>query len=165
MQPLISVIMPVHNGGFTLDRAVRSVVAQEFADWEVVAVDDGSTDDTWKILQRWAAAADRIRITRLEENRGVAGARNAAIEIARGDLVTFLDRDDEYYPDHLGHVRRLCEQTDVLVFGYDYVYEDGPGEGRLPAWAPATVAQELFLQNIVMPLLEQEQEQEHRNIR
>ncbi len=61
MQPLISVIMPVHNGGFTLDRAVRSVVAQEFADWEVVAVDDGSTDDTWKILQRWAAAADRLR--------------------------------------------------------------------------------------------------------
>ncbi len=58
MQPSISVVMPVYNGAFTLDRALRSVPSQEFGDWEIVAVDDGSTDDTWKILQRWAAADD-----------------------------------------------------------------------------------------------------------
>ena len=98
MDPLISVIMPVHNGAFTLDRAVRSVLAQEFADWEIVAADDGSTDDTWQTLQRWAAVDDRIRITRSHENRGIAAARNAAIEIAQGSVLTFLDRDDEYYP-------------------------------------------------------------------
>ena len=74
MQPLISVIMPVYDGAFTLDRAIRSVVAQQFADWEIVAVDDGSADDTWEILQRWAPADCRIRISRFEENRGVAAA-------------------------------------------------------------------------------------------
>ena len=64
MQPSISVVMPVYNGAFTLNRALRSVLSQEFDDWEIVAVDDDSTDDTWKILQRWAAADSRIRITR-----------------------------------------------------------------------------------------------------
>jgi len=152
MEPLISVIMPVHNGAFTLDRAVRSVVAQEFTDWEILAVDDGSTDDTWTILERWAAADNRIRIDRSEENRGMAAARNVAIELAHGKMIAFLDRDDEYNPDYLGHVRRLSDQADVLVFGYDYVYEDGPSEGRPPAWSPADVAQQLFLQNVVMPL-------------
>ena len=73
MPPFVSVIMPVYDGAFTLERALRSVVAQEFADWEIVAVDDGSTDDTWEILQRWAAADSRIKTVRLEENRGVAG--------------------------------------------------------------------------------------------
>jgi glycosyltransferase involved in cell wall biosynthesis len=126
MPPFISVIMPVFDGAFTLERALRSVVAQQFADWEIVAVDDGSTDDTWQILQHWSAADSRIKAVRLEENRGIAGARNAAIESAQGELLAFLDRDDEYYPDYLANVRRLCQETDVLVFGYDYVYEDGP---------------------------------------
>ena len=152
MQPSISVIMPVYNGAFTLDRALRSLRQQKFVDWELVALDDGSTDDTWNILERWAATDSRIRIVRSTENRGVAAARNAAIETARADVLTFLDRDDEYYPDYLRHVSRLCGQADVLVFGYDYVYEDGPANGRQPAWTPASVAQELFLQNIVMPL-------------
>src|SRR5208283_2414591 len=87
MQPFITVIMPVYNGALTLDRAVRSVVAQQFADWEIVAVDDGSTDDTWDILQRWAAADNRIRIARSEENRGISAGRNAAIEIAQGNMI------------------------------------------------------------------------------
>ena len=152
MPPFISVIMPVHDGTFTLNRAIRSVAAQQFADWEVVAVDDGSTDDTWNILQRWAAADCRIRPIRFEENRSMAAARNAAIEAARGEMLVFLDRDDEFYPYYLADVRRLADRADVLIFGYDYVYEDGPIEGRLPAWNPAAVAGELFLQSIVMPL-------------
>jgi glycosyltransferase involved in cell wall biosynthesis len=152
MPPFVSVIMPVFDGAFTLERALRSVIGQRFADWEIVAVDDGSTDDTWQILQRWAAADSRIRAVRLDENRGIAGARNAAIELAQGEVLAFLDRDDEYYPDYLANVRRLCQEADVLIFGYDYVYEDGPAGQRMPSWDPASVRQDLFLQNIVMPL-------------
>jgi teichuronic acid biosynthesis glycosyltransferase TuaG len=99
MPPSISVILPVYNGTFTLERALRSVLAQKFADWEISAVDDGSTDDTWPILQRWAAADRRIRTIRLAENRRMAAARNAAIETGQDEMLTFLDRDDEYYPD------------------------------------------------------------------
>ncbi len=138
MSPAISVIMPVHDGEFTLDRAIRSVIAQQFADWEIVAVDDGSSDDTPGILQRWSAADCRIHFSRFEENRGVAAARNAAIEtLAQGEMIAFLDRDDEYYPSYLNDVQRLADRADMLVFGYDYVYEDGPAQGRLPAWNPA----------------------------
>ena len=82
----------------------------------------------------------------------MAAARNAAIETARGEMLVFLDRDDEFYPYYLADVRRLADRADVLIFGYDYVYEDGPIEGRLPAWNPAAVARDLFLQSIVMPL-------------
>ena len=152
MSPAISVIMPVHDGEFTLDREIRSVIAQQFADWEIVAVDDGSSDDTPGILQRWSAADCRIHFSRFEENRGVAAARNAAIALAQGEMIAFLDRDDEYYPSYLNDVQQLADRADMLVFGYDYVYQDGSAEGRLPAWNPAAVAGELFLQNIVMPL-------------
>jgi glycosyltransferase involved in cell wall biosynthesis len=64
MPPSISVANPIYNGAFTLDRALRSVLAQEFADWEIVAVDDGSTDDTWPVLEHWAAADKRVRKAR-----------------------------------------------------------------------------------------------------
>jgi glycosyltransferase involved in cell wall biosynthesis len=101
MSPSISIILPVYNGAFTLDRALRSVLAQEFADWEIVAVDDGSSDDTWPILERWSAAEKRLRIIRLAEDRGIAAARNAAIEAAQGEMLAFLDRDDEYHRDYL----------------------------------------------------------------
>jgi glycosyltransferase involved in cell wall biosynthesis len=152
MPPLISVIMPVLNGAPTLDRAVQSVIVQEFADWEIVAVDDGSTDDTWKTLQRLAAAEPRLRLVRLDQNCGIAAARNRAIEAAQGEILTFLDHDDEYYEHYLAQVQKLRQEGDVLVFGYDFAYEDGPAEGRLASWDPAIVREEIFLQNIVMPL-------------
>ena len=68
--PLISIVMPVHNGAETLERAIRSVVAQTFRDWELLAVDDGSSDESANILWRCAAEDGRIRPFRLDENRG-----------------------------------------------------------------------------------------------
>ena len=82
--PLISVVVPVHNGAATLDRALRSVVGQTFPDWELLAVDDGSSDESASIVGRWAATDGRIRLIRLDENRGVSAARNVAIENAAG---------------------------------------------------------------------------------
>ncbi len=151
-QPLISIVMPVYNGAVTLDRALRFVVAQTFRDWEVVAVDDASTDASANILERWAAKDGRVRLIRLDENRGVSAARNSAIQNAPGPLVTYLDQDDEYYPDYLANVARLYDKADVLVFGYDFVYDDGPAGGRLPSWEPGAVRQFLFAEAIVTPL-------------
>jgi glycosyltransferase involved in cell wall biosynthesis len=150
--PRFSVIMPVYNGEATLDRALRSVQAQTDDDWEIVAADDGSTDGSGKILRRWAAEDRRIRVVRLEENRGVSAARNAALQVARGEFVVYLDRDDEYYPDYLASVRRLGDRGDVLVFGYDFLYDDGPAAGRPDAWQPAEVRQFLFGEPIATPL-------------
>jgi glycosyltransferase involved in cell wall biosynthesis len=150
--PFISVVMPVFNGAATLDRAVRSVRFQTFSGWELIAADDCSTDDSLAILQRWAGQDGRIRIEHLEENRGVSAARNAAILAARGEFVGYLDQDDEYYTDHLAHVWELKNRGDVLMFGYDFVYEDGPAGGRLPSWDPGQARQHMFAACISTPL-------------
>ena len=144
--------MPVHNGAATLDRALRSVVAQTFCDWELLAVDDASSDESANVLRRWTAEDGRIRPFRLDENRGVSAARNVAIQNARGPVVCYLDQDDEYYPDYLANVARLRDKADVLVFGYDFVYEDGPAGERPPSWNPGSVRQFLFAEAIVTPL-------------
>ena len=147
---LISVIMPVYNGAATLDRALRSVHAQTFSEWEVVAVDDGSTDDTYAILQRWAKKDARIRVLRLDENRGPAAARNAALEIARGEWVTYLDHDDEFFADYLAQVAGHRDNAaEVLVFAYDMVTLDGRPIGT---WDPVAGRDELFSTHIAMPM-------------
>jgi glycosyltransferase involved in cell wall biosynthesis len=151
-QPLISVVMPVHSGAATLDRALQSVVAQTFRDWEVLAVDDASTDESSNILRRWAAEDGRIRLFRLDENRGASASRNVAIQNARGPMVSYLDHDDEYYPNYLELVARHRDKGDVLVFGYDFVYEDRPAGSRPESWDPGSVRQFLFVQPIVTPL-------------
>jgi glycosyltransferase involved in cell wall biosynthesis len=98
--PLISVILPTWNRASLLPRALASVAAQTWTEWELLAVDDGSTDDTPLLLARAAAADPRIRPLS-HAHVGPAVCRNAGLAAARGDLVTFLDSDDEYLPAHL----------------------------------------------------------------
>ena len=135
----------------SIGRCVRSR-AQTDEDWELVAADDGSTDGSGEVLRRWAAEDRRVRVVPLEENGGVSAARNAALRAARGEFVVYLDRDDEFYPDYLANVRRHAGKGDVLMVGYDFVYEDGPADGRPAAWQPAEVRQFLFGETISTPL-------------
>ena len=127
-------------------------MGQTFLDWELLAVDDASSDESAEILQRWAAEDGRIRLFRLDENGGIGAARNLAIQNARGPLVSYLDRDEEYYPDYLANVARFRDRADVLLFGYDFVYEDGPLGERPASWDPGRARQLFFAQNIVTPL-------------
>ena len=117
--------MPVYNGMATLERAVRSVLGQTFADWELLVVEDCSTDGSREAVAAWAASDSRIRLIRSSENRGSGAARNLALRSARGELIAYLDADDEYDPQYLENVARLRDKGDVLVFGYDFVHEDG----------------------------------------
>ena len=171
--PFVSVILPVYNGTSTLERAVRSVVGQTLADWELLAVDDGSTDGTFAALQAWAARDARIRVIharegdspvfadtktgtvpviRLDENSGPSAARNAALRQARGEFVAYLDQDDEYFGDYLAQIIRLRDAGDVLVFGYDLVYDDAVPPGVPTVWEPRRMSGNLFAMPIVAPL-------------
>src|SRR5262245_41116439 len=153
-RPAISVIMPVFNGAATLGRALGSLLAQSFPRWELVAVDDGSDDDGFEQLRRAGAADQRLRPHRLAANRGPSAARNHALGQARGEVVTYLDCDDEYYPGYLERVWGDRAQADVLVFGYDLI-EERPGLlGDVPVrtWNPAAVQDRLLMENIVIPL-------------
>ena len=97
--PTVSVILPVYNRAATLPRCVGSVLAQTFNDWEIVAVDDASTDDSVAVLARFNDP--RIRILHHPENRGAGPARDTAMGSAQGRYLAFLDSDDEWLPGKL----------------------------------------------------------------
>jgi glycosyltransferase involved in cell wall biosynthesis len=95
--PKASVIVPTYNRADTIGRAIKSVQTQTFADWELIVVDDGSTDDTVSII---AGMEPRMTVIR-QQNRGFAEARNAGIRASTGQYLAFLDSDDEFLPHHL----------------------------------------------------------------
>jgi glycosyltransferase involved in cell wall biosynthesis len=152
--PAISVIMPVFNGAKTLERALDSLRVQSLPQWELLAVDDGSADDSFELLTRAAASEPRIRPFRLGSNRGPAAARNHGLVQARAEWISYLDCDDEYAADYLKEVVTWGGNADVLVFGYDLL--EHSGEGREPTllrtWQPAELYPWLFERNIATPL-------------
>lgn len=97
--PAISVIVPCYNVEAYIDRALQSLRGQTFEDFEIIAVDDGSTDDTGARLRWWAEREPRLRIHG-QENRGLYLARLCSIAQARAPWVTFIDADDELEPGH-----------------------------------------------------------------
>lgn len=93
----VSIVIAVYNGAPTVGRALASVFAQTYADYEVIVVNDGSTDDTAAVLARFG---DRIRLI-TQGNRGLSAARNAGVRASTGEYVAFLDDDDEWMPEKL----------------------------------------------------------------
>ncbi len=111
--PLFSVVIPTYNRAKLVRRAIDSVLAQTFHDFELLVVDDGSTDDTGTVVS--AIGDPRIRLVSLARNRGPAAARNAGIAAARGELVALLDSDDEYLPAFLERTRATLAGADPGV--------------------------------------------------
>jgi len=125
----ISVIIPVYNRANLITRAVRSVLSQDFTDWEVIVVDDGSTDEIGEVMRHLMAEDSRVRFERLPVNSGVHKARNRGIELARGDILIFLDSDDELAP---GALRKCAEVFKRLPSDVGVLYAWGKtDEGEL----------------------------------
>jgi FkbM family methyltransferase len=151
---LVSVIMPVFDGARFLDRAFASLCAQTCPDWELLAVDDASTDDSQARLDAFAAFDARVRVFRHPVNRGQAAARNTALRAARGELVAYLDQDDEFYPNHLERAWGLRNHADVFLFQYDLVEErtGHPGLGGVTTYDPAHRLSCMAVETIAVPL-------------
>ena len=106
MEKLVSVIIPTYNRARTIGRSLKSVLEQTYQNIEVVIVDDGSTDDTIKVISEFKDA--RVRIVRHTHNKGANAARNTGVKTASGEFIAFQDSDDEWLPD------KLKEQMDVF---------------------------------------------------
>ncbi len=100
--PRTSIVLPVFNRAATIGRAIASVTRQTVDDWELIVVDDGSTDEVRSALVQ-AGADQRISLIRHDRNRGAAAARNTGIRAATGSFVAFIDSDDEWLPEKLHH--------------------------------------------------------------
>ena len=96
----VSVILTIYNRENYIKRCIESIIAQKFKDWELIAIDDGSEDNSYKIMKNYASQYNNIDVYR-QENRKLAISRNRGISLATTKYLTFIDSDDEYAEDHL----------------------------------------------------------------
>lgn len=154
MNASISIVLPVYNGARFVERCLSSVLAQSFRGWELLVVDDASTDESNRLLFEYEVRDPRICVFQLNENRGPSAARNLSLRHAQGEMICYLDCDDEFYPDHLERVYAWRNEADVLVFAYDAV-DEGVGlfpAGEVRTWDPALLHDRLMERNIAAPL-------------
>jgi glycosyltransferase involved in cell wall biosynthesis len=111
-QAVVSVVIPAHNAAWCVAKAIDSVLAQDFRDFELIVVDDGSTDETAVVLSGYG---DAIRVVR-QANGGMSNARNAGIRAARGEFIAFLDADDWWLPGKLGNQVGLMRNNAAIGF-------------------------------------------------
>jgi glycosyltransferase involved in cell wall biosynthesis len=123
-QCTFSVVIPVHNRAQLLLRAVQSVFAQSFRAYEIIVVDDGSSDDVEGALS--AFNDSRLKLVR-QENGGASHARNTGIDLARGTYVALLDSDDVFLPDHLANMKKLLDGAGERAVAYCQVIADRGG--------------------------------------
>jgi len=131
--PAITVIVPTYNRADLIGETLESVAAQTFTDWECIVVDDGSTDNTREVVERFIARDPRFRYVR-QENSSAASARNHGVRLARGEFIAFLDSDDLFTPDRLEwQIAALRnEPRAVLAYGQTYNFRTGhESEGKL----------------------------------
>jgi glycosyltransferase involved in cell wall biosynthesis len=139
---LVSVIIPCFNGARTIRRALDSVRHQDYPAIEIIVVDDASTDETQEVLAQ--LAQPDLRVIRLPQNRGAAAARNAGIELARGDFIAFLDADDEWLPPKLSaQIAVIASRPEMSLIAsqarfvtVDGVEEDSVYLNSVPARGP-----------------------------
>lgn len=123
--PIISVIMPTYNAESTLAEAIESILAQEFRDFELIVVDDGSSDSTATILELYARSDARIVILTNVPNQGISHSRNRALTVARGDYVACLDSDDVAEPTRLEQqLAFMSKNPDCVLLGSDLTIID-----------------------------------------
>jgi glycosyltransferase involved in cell wall biosynthesis len=145
--PLVSVVMPAYNVAWCIGRAIDSVLVQDFRSYELIVVNDGSTDDTRAVLDRYGEAVVLID----QSNRGMSAARNRGIRQARGTYIAFLDADDWWLPEKLSRQVELMTRRPELGFCSTAArVEDGDGR-LLNLWrcpdGRSEILETLFAQN------------------
>jgi len=127
--PLVSFIIPVKNLEMLLDRCIQSILNQSYSNYEIIAVENGSTDSSWEILLSLSKDDNRIRPFQLTDSVGVSAARNFALEKIRGEYVCFVDGDDYIYPDFINLMISplISGQADFTICDVTY---DGKKKGN-----------------------------------
>jgi teichuronic acid biosynthesis glycosyltransferase TuaG len=114
-EELVSIVMPAYNCSNFIGNAIDSVIDQTYQNWELIVVDDCSTDNTAEVVKAYMSKEPRIKYYKLNKNSGAAVARNKAVDIAKGKYVAFLDSDDVWFPE------KLSKQISFMNYhGYNF---------------------------------------------
>ena len=126
MHPAVSIILPAYNTERYISKCIESIISQTFRDWELLIADDGSTDGTYAIAQKYAESDSRITVFH-NVNRGVSVARNHCLDKACGDYLCFIDSDDTVDSVFLEVLVKCAQENsaDISQCSFSYVYEDG----------------------------------------
>ncbi len=126
-EELCSVIMPAYNSGKYIAEAIESVIKQTYTNWELLIVNDCSTDNTEEIIKTYQKQDKRIKLITLKKNQGVANARNTAIKNAKGRYIAFLDADDYWEKEKLQKQIQILQSSnaDITYAGYLMIDETG----------------------------------------
>lgn len=147
----VSVLLPVFNAGSGLGRAIESILGQDHADFELIVIDDGSTDDSRVLIQAYARRDPRIRPVLHERNVGLAPTLNEGLKLARNPLVARMDQDDESLPNRLRIQARFMESRPRVAVAGSWVYHMGakPKFDRLVTFPtePEEIREQLPRQN------------------
>ncbi len=121
---VISIIMPVFNKGKYIEQAIESVLNQSFKEFEFIIVDDGSTDESREICDKYAKQDYRIRVVHIN-NAGVSNARNVGLDMARGEYITFIDADDKIKKEYLKNLYDciISSEADLVISGFQKIWE------------------------------------------
>lgn len=119
-RPLVSIIMPSYNCQDYVAKAVASVQSQIFQDWELVICDDCSTDNSREVIEKLAEQDSRITFIKREKNGGTAAARNKGLDAAKGRYISFLDSDDEIYPEYLEKQLAFMKEKNAAIVTASY---------------------------------------------
>lgn len=126
MQPLISVIVPIYNVEKYLEKCVSSIIDQTYKNIEILLVDDGATDSSGSICDKFAEKDSRVKVIH-KKNSGVSDTRNLGIKSAAGEYFCFVDGDDNITPNYIETMYKLSAETnvDIAMCSYIYKWEDG----------------------------------------
>ena len=135
MRDLVSIITPVYNSKKFIKDAIESVIAQSYQNWEMIIVDDASTDNSMEIIQRYVNREYRIVLFSNDKNLGASESRNLAIREAKGNYIAFLDSDDRWLPNKLEKQIELMERENIAMSysNYETINEDGFITGKFLA--------------------------------
>ena len=130
---LVSIITPSYNCSSFIIDTITSVLSQSYVDWEMIIVDDCSIDNSVEIIERIIGDNPKIRLIKLENNVGSAQSRNAALEVANGRFIAFLDSDDIWHPDKLEKqvVFMLKRKAPISFTSYELIDENGESKNHI----------------------------------
>ncbi|PAK85624.1 glycosyltransferase family 2 protein [Lentilactobacillus parakefiri] len=130
--PLITISIPAYNLGSYLPKTLDSILKQTYQNFEIILVDDASTDATADTIAKYAAKDNRIHAHYFQSHEGVSKARNYAIDNAKGDVIVFVDGDDLLEPQYLEVIARglVDPSVDLVAVGYNWGWRGGSGSGN-----------------------------------